>query len=147
MSRFIFLDSGPLGLLSHPRNHGPIDLWAGGLVRTGAIVAISEIIDYEVRRELLRAGKQRGLHRLDVLKQTLYYVPLTTEMMLRAAEFWARARQTGRPTASPDALDVDTILAAQASLFAALGHEVVVATENPAHLSLFVPAKLWQDIT
>jgi len=63
------------------------------------------MIDYEVRRELLRAGKLRGLRRLDVLKGTLYYQPLTTETMLTAAECWAEVRQQGRPTAATDALE------------------------------------------
>lgn len=105
-----------------------------------------EIADHEVRRELLRAGKSRGIQQLDELKRVLEYAPLTTEAMLLAAQFWADARRQGRPTADPHALDADVILAAQATLIAAPGDEVVVATTNPAHLGHFVDARIWQDI-
>ena len=35
-----------------------------------------EIADYEVRRELLRANKAKGIKRLDELKRTMGYVPI-----------------------------------------------------------------------
>ena len=113
----------------------------------GSAVAIPEVADYEVRRELLRAGKVKGLATLDVLKASLVYLPITTETMLRAAEFWARARQQGRPTAPDAALDCDVILAAQAVLLSAAGDDVVIATTNVGHLSLFADARLWRTIT
>ena len=87
------------------------------------------------------AGKTRGLARLDLLKDTLDYLPLTTEVMLKAAELWAQARNQGTPTADPKALDCDVILAAQA-----LSENGIVATENVGHLSLFVEAKDWREI-
>jgi len=67
--------------------------------------------------------------------------------MLRAAELWAAARNAGLPTAGPDALDADCILAAQALLSAGPSDTVTVATENVAHLSRFVDAQLWETIT
>jgi hypothetical protein len=39
------------------------------------------------------------------------------------------------------------ILAAQAILLRGEGHDVVVATENLKHLSRFVDARKWQDVT
>ena len=87
------------------------------------------------------AGKTRGLARLDLLKDTLDYLPLTTEVMLKAAELWAQARNQGTPTADPKALDCDVILAAQA-----LSENGIVAAENVGHLSLFVEAKDWREI-
>jgi hypothetical protein len=66
--------------------------------------------------------------------------------MLQAAEFWAEARLTGRPTADPKELDGDVILAAQAHRLALAGDEVVVATTNVAHLARFVPARKWDEI-
>lgn len=70
---------------------------------TGDPIFIPEIADYEVRRELLRARKLRGLARLDLLKDSLEYLPLTTPIMLRAAELWAQARQQAilRPIPTP----------------------------------------------
>lgn len=73
---------------------------------------------------------------------TLIYMPLTTAVMLRAAEFWAQVRKQGLSTADPKELDVDAILAAQASQAGA-----VVVTENVGHLSRFVEAMNWKDIT
>lgn len=69
------------------------------------------------------------------------YAPLTTEVMLKAAELWAEARRRGQPTADPKELDGDVILAAQA-----LQAGAVVATDNVGHLSLFVEAKSWREI-
>lgn len=113
---------------------------------SGAQVLIPEIADYEVRRELLRANKTRSVARLNGLKSVLGYLPITTRVMLRAAELWAQARNMGKPTASDQALDADMILVAQAALLIADGDSVIVATTNVSHLSLFVPAARWQDI-
>jgi hypothetical protein len=96
---------------------------------------------------LLRANQSAGIRRLDILKRTLAYLPLTTAAMLLAAQFWAQARQQGQPTADAAALDGDVILAAQAELLTRQGDDVVVATTNPSHLGRFVEAKRWQDIT
>lgn len=149
MSKLILLDSGPLGLISNP-GQAPFvqscQAWMRGQQAQGHLIVVPEIADYEVRRELLRASKINGLRRLDLLKQTLSYLPLTTEAMLRAAQFWAQARKMGRPTADNLALDGDVILAAQAALLIDAGGDVIVATTNPKHLSLFVPAADWQSI-
>ena len=74
------------------------------------------------------------------------YLPLTTAAMRKAAELWAQARQHGRPTADPHALDGDVILAGQAATLD-LGHdEVVIATMNIGHLAQFADAPEWQSI-
>ncbi len=102
---------------------------------------LPEIADYEVRRELLRANKLVGIRRLNELKATLIYLPITTLVMLKASELWAEARRAGRPTADPKALDGDVILAAQAILVASEGNEVIIATTNFSHLSKFTDAR------
>jgi hypothetical protein len=51
------------------------------LVAGGARVVVPEIADYEVRRELLRAGKSKGVAQLDALSQLLEYLPITTAAM------------------------------------------------------------------
>jgi predicted nucleic acid-binding protein len=109
-------------------------------------IVIPEIADYEVRRELIRAGLLKSLRRLDNLKQTLEYVPIQTETLLLAAHLWAEARQSGQPTADPKALDGDVILSAQARLLSNDTTDVIVATTNVAHLSRFVTALDWQSI-
>jgi predicted nucleic acid-binding protein len=149
MSRLILLDSGPLGMVTNPKAIGiPLDCqrWLKALLQRGERVAIPEISDYEVRRELLRAGLLRSLRRLDNLKQTLDYIPIQTETMLLAAELWAEARKAGQPTADAKALDGDVILSAQARLLDGEATEVIVATTNVAHLSRFVSALDWQLI-
>ncbi len=146
----ILLDSGPLGMASNPQSSTESNacyLWIQGLRRrNGWRVVVPEIADYEVRRELLRARKSKGIARLEMLKQAVDYIPLTTTAMLKAAEFWAVARNQGKPTADDKALDGDVILAAQAAILAESGEEVVIATTNVKHLAMFVKAQLWREI-
>jgi predicted nucleic acid-binding protein len=149
MSRLILLDSDPLGMVTNPKAKGVLlacQLWLKSILRRGERVAIPEISDYEVRRELLRAGLLKSLRRLDNLKQTLEYIPIQTDAMLLAASLWAEARQSGQPTADPKALDGDVILSAQARLLYDETIEVIVATTNVAHLSRFITASGWQSI-
>jgi predicted nucleic acid-binding protein len=138
----VILDSGPLGRIAHPHPNPEIAQWLSGLLTSGVVVLLSEITDYEVRRNLLLEGLTRSVARLDELKETLPYMPLTTQVMLRAAALWADARKRGQPTADPRELDGDVILAAQAEQAGA-----VVATENIGHLSRFVEARNWRDIS
>lgn len=149
MSLIVVLDAGPLGMASNPNASPETDdcqRWLEGLLLNGARVCVPEIADYEIRRELLRAGKIKGLARLDALKEMLEYLPLTTPAMRAAAEFWARARRQGRPATSDAALDGDMILAAQATLLELNGGQVIVATTNVRHLELFIDAREWQAI-
>ncbi|MBI5477531.1 MAG: nuclease [Deltaproteobacteria bacterium] len=144
MTRVVLLDSGPLSMVAHPRRHPEIKSWLQQLLRAGVDVRVPEIADYEVRRELLHLGAQRSIERLDVLKK-LGYVPLSTPMMLRAADLWAEARRVGQPTADAKALDGDVILAAQALVLCEQGLDVVVATTNVGHLTRFCRASHWQQ--
>ena len=147
MRRVIVLDAGPLGMVAHPRHNPEIKKWLQHQLHTGSFVAISEITDYEVRRELLRANKSTSIQRLDFLKTNLLYLPLSTAIMLQAASLWAQVRNQGLPTAANAALDADVILAAQVIIQQAQGDSVVVATTNIRHIERLVPAQLWQDIT
>lgn len=143
----IVLDTGPLGLCSNPKQSGDnlaCYQWLEGLVAQNRRIIVPEIADYEIRRELLRAGKVRGIRRLETLISTLEYLPITTVAMRKAAELWAEVRRSGMPTASNDALDGDVIVAAQALTLNTA--DIVVATTNVAHLVRFVPAQAWQDI-
>ena len=133
MTRVLLLDAGPLSMVAHPRRHPEIKGWLQRLLRAGVDVRVPEIADYEVRLALLHIGAQRSIERLDVLKE-LGYLPLSTPVMLRAAELWARARKAGQPTADEKALDGDVILAAQALELGAQGLDVQVVTTNVGHL-------------
>lgn len=147
MTRAVLLDSAPLGLLSAPpsrKDAQECSRWLAALIAAGARVVVPEITDYEVRRELLRAGKNASIRRLDALAQATEYLPITTDAMRRAAELWAQARNQGRPTAGDNTIDADMILAAQALTLNAPA--IVIATTNIGHLSQFVAAELWRNI-
>jgi predicted nucleic acid-binding protein len=141
MTRSIILDTGPLGRIAHPRPNAEIVRWLRRVVDSGATVIIPEIADYELRRNMLLEGMVASLNRLDELEEVLLYMPLTTSVMKKAAEFWAEARRHGKPRGTLEALDGDAILAAQA-----LEAGAVIASENVGDFSWFVEAKHWRDI-
>lgn len=145
MGKLIVLDASPLSLLCHPDHRKPqvaaINLWVDGRLEAGDQIFIPEIADYEVRRELLRAGKQRSVRRLDALAEVFTYLPLDTAIVRRACEMWAGIRNSGLPVSPPEALDADVLLAATAE---AVGG--IIATENVAHLARLGSAAHWRDI-
>jgi predicted nucleic acid-binding protein len=147
LSAAVLLDAGPLGLLTNP-NNSPQAIacraWLASLRAAGRQVVVPEFTDYEVRRELIRIQSHSALANLDALGALLNYLPLTTDAMRLAAELWARARSVGQPTAPDPALDGDVILAAQAL---GLNAPIVVATANPGHLTRFVTALPWSNIS
>jgi predicted nucleic acid-binding protein len=127
VSRVVILDSGPLGMLCNTRVSRltlGCNQWLNDLLVAANRVAIPEIADYEVRREMLRMQRAKNLARLDRLTLQLDYWPLHTAAMRKAAEFWALARQ--------QAVSGE--------------NDYVVATTNVGHLSRFVAAELWQNI-
>ena len=151
MSRYLLLDSGPLGLVTQPRLSPEVvalNHWLIDCLSSGDSVLVPAIIYYELRRELLRARKASGIARLDAFVQSdpSRYLALTDKALRLAAELWATARQQGRPTSPALDLDVDVILAAQALVFGG-GSEIIVVTTNPRHLRQFVDARLWNDVS
>jgi predicted nucleic acid-binding protein len=148
VSRVIILDTGPLGLVTNPKLSAEsvaCAQWLQSHISAGNRAIIPEIADYEVRRELLRANKTKGIARLDNLAKFVEYLPITTTVMRQAAQLWAQARQQGQPTASDKTIDGDMILVAQAMTLAI--PDVVIVTTNVGHLSRFIVAELWQNIT
>jgi predicted nucleic acid-binding protein len=150
--RLIILDTGTLGLLTHPGAQ-PAALacrrWAQAHLAAGVRVIVPGIADYELRRELIRAGKTSGLGRLDVARAGFEFDPVTQAALDKAAELWAIVRNAGLATAHPSALDGDAILAAQTLLAAIPGDVVTIATHNARHLSRFpgIDARPWPSIT
>ena len=156
MARLILLDSGPLGSdCASPAPSSPqvgrCLGWVQTIRATGAIVIIPEIAHYELRRELHRIRAVGSLRRLDYALNRgsgFRHLTLSTDAIIKAAEFWSFLRQSGIPTASPDALDADAILAGQAALAGQPGDTVTIATTNPAHLNRFpgIDAQTWDQI-
>ena len=148
MSQVLFLDSGPLGLLTHPQRSEEVIAvtdWLSRVLLAGSQVIVPAIVYYELKRELLRAKKTFGIGRLDLFVNSSpgRYLPLSDEALRLAADLWARSRQEGRPTAEGKALDIDVLIAAQAL---AMRVEVTIVTTNAKHLSQFVSAKHWNEI-
>lgn len=100
--RVVVLDSGTLGLLAKAAGKPDADrcrAWVRSLDAAGARVVVPELADYEVRRKLIHLGATASLRRLDRLKESLDYAPITTDVMLLAADLWAGPRKSGLPTA------------------------------------------------
>lgn len=143
----VVLDSGPLGLATHP-NPGVEAMacqeWISELIAARIRIMVPEIADYEVRRELIRSRRHRGLQLLDGAMVWAEYLGITTDIMRRAAHFWADVRSQGLQTADDRRLDADVILAAQVDSLEL--PEAVVATTNVGHIARFCNAELWMDI-
>ena len=152
MARIVVLDAGPTGdAPKAPGNHSGdrCRRWIADLAVAGTEIVVPAIADYEVRRELIRVGTPGSVARLDALRVSLTFLPLSDAAFHLAADLWAIVRNLGRPTAHPHALDGDAILAAQASLCGAAGDEVLIATTNVGHLARFpgIDARPWDRIT
>jgi hypothetical protein len=149
MSNIILLDGKPLGLITNPaatQESRDCNAWMQAHLRNGIRVLVSEIIDYEFRRGLLRVGKTADISKLDDLKSIGCFDRLPPDTLLQASSYWAYARRTGQATANDQALDVDVILCAHAKLLADKGHRVVIASDNLKHLRIFADAYLWRNI-
>ena len=151
MNQILFLDSGPLGLLTHPQRSAEVVAvteWLSHCLLGGCRVIVPAIVYYELKRELLRAKKSFGVARLEAFIAATpgRYLPLSDEALRLAADLWAKSRQEGQPTADPKSLDIDVIIAGQALSFGAGSAEVIIATTNPKHLTQFVTAKNWSEI-
>jgi hypothetical protein len=60
VSQILFLDSGPLGLITHPQRSAEVlavTEWLSRCLWSGSKVIVPAIVYYELRRELLRAKK------------------------------------------------------------------------------------------
>ncbi len=145
------LDTGPLGLLTNPKKTPEVRgaaQWAVDMMSAGHRIVVPAIADFEVRRELVRAGKVTGIAHLDAFNAARpdRYLPLSDAALRLASNLWAQARNAGTPTADPKELDCDVLIAAQALTMGVPSFDLVIATSNPGHLSLFVTADLWTNI-
>lgn len=152
----VFIDTGVLGLLSSPNDKleaQQCQEWFFGLFARGVTMISSDLCDYEVRRGLIldqmRTSKNEGLANLDEVKDYIYFLPITKLTLLRASQLWATSRRQGMPTADEKNIDADVIISAQCQLFQEenLGQNLVVATTNVKHLSRFISAQEWHNIS
>ena len=67
-----------------------------GVIGMNRVSKLPEIIDYELRRELIRLNKTSSIKRLNELKTFISYTPITTQAMLLASEFWGTSQKTGK---------------------------------------------------
>jgi predicted nucleic acid-binding protein len=152
LNRVIALDTGPLGLLTNPKKTPEVIAathWAISIMAAGNRLVVPAIADFEVRRELVRAGKARAIAQRDAFLAARHdrFLSVTDSALRLAAKLWAQARNAGTPTADPKELDADVIIAAQAPDLGVPAADLIVATTNVAHLSRFVTAELWSNIS
>ena len=152
----ILLDAGLVGLaISEPRGQNLVRdedgrafrAWLRSASNGSHQFAIADVTRYEVERELLRIKASRKLRLLADLLATTIPVDVTPEVWDEAARRWAMVRQTGHPTAAPEALDADALLVAVTALLANSGVRSIIATTNLGHLvALGADARAWRDI-
>lgn len=147
VSEIVVLDSGPLGWLCHPKNPpnaAACRRWAKRLRESGRRIILPEIIDYEIRRDLIRNNAVMAIAALNNLGRQFEYLPLNTAMFRLASEIWAHMRALGRPAAGSQHLDIDVILIAQAT--SQFPDDFIIATTNVRHFIPLVNAELWENI-
>lgn len=155
MSKTIFLDTGPLSILTNPRfptlTQEAIQ-WSVNLMTAGHRLIVPAIADFELRRELERMGSVRSIMALDAFNAAVpdRYLPLTDYALKRAAKIWGQARNKGALPGDPKELNGDILITAQTLEYQAVNgladSDIVIASVNVAHLALFVSADLWQNI-
>ena len=151
MNLTIFLDNGPLGLITNPKRPPETALaltWAISMQRAGNRLMVPAIADFEVRRELERAGQTKGIAMLDAWNhsESGRYLPLSDSALRLGSKLWAKARNSGTSTADPKELDGDVLIAAQALDMGLDLSSFIIATSNVGHLVQFVPADIWPNI-
>ena len=136
----LLLDTAVVGEICHPRKYDDVRAWFARAAAAHEML-LSEVADYELRRELLRIDSRRSLDRLDELTRELRYIPVTTATWRAAARLWALQRKAGRVTAAVGGLDGDVLIAAQA-----LAEDAVIVTPNTRHFDSMVRAVTWQEV-
>lgn len=151
----VFIDSGVLGILANPNKFGEAndcEQWLYSLLSYGIYVCSSELCDFEVRRSLILEAQKKphlnSIQNLDELRDIISFLPVTSNLLTKAASLWESARSQGIPTADDKSLDVDIIICTQWQMIQEEfpGRYVVIATTNVKHLSRFAEAKLWREI-
>lgn len=136
----LLLDTAVVGEICHPRKYDDVRAWFARAAAAHEML-LSEVADYELRRELLRIDSRRSLDRLDELTREIRYIPVTTATWRAAARLWALQRKAGRVTAAEGGLDGDVLIASQA-----LAEDAFIVTPNTRHFDSMVRAVTWQEV-
>ena len=117
-------------------------------VAAGHRIVAPAVCYYEVLREMERLSATSQINRIQnfCFESPNRFLSINDAHLESAAKLWAQARNQGTPTASNASLDADVILMAQVQSLGLAPAQVVVATTNVGHLSLFVPAQIWTMI-
>ena len=156
----VILDSNILALLVTPldekfsedeklgREIHQCTKWFERLLSKGAYIIVSDIWDYEVRREFIRI-KSKSVQELDNLRDLIEFKPVTFAVLEKAAELWAEARYLSQSNKIQENIDVDCILAAQWCVLKeqSPGRQVIIATKNIKDFQRVTDCDVWQNIT
>lgn len=156
----VILDSGVLDLLVTPIDEKLSEdetklteiyqctEWFFRLLSKGAYITVSDICDYEVRREFIRI-KSKSVQELDHLRSLIEFQQVDYSVLKKAAEIWAEARLASQPNKVKENIDIDCIIAAQWYLLKEKypGRKVIIATKNIKDFQRMTECSIWQDIT
>jgi hypothetical protein len=152
MSRVAFLDSGPLGDITKPHPSNDVTRWVRFIKEQRILLRISEIIDYELRRELTLQGLRgeissyTSIRNLNKYRRIKQFLPLDSSVTLTdACDIWANLRFNNQATADIKNIDVDVILAAHALSVKDKFDEVIIVTGNASDICRFqyLGLKVW----
>jgi hypothetical protein len=155
----VFLDTNILGLICNKNisfdECQQCKKWFDTLFLRGVRIVTSDLCHYEVMRGLIGSSIRSneaapGIKSLELLKVNgfLEFLPVSTEALDLAANLWARAFTSGQTTRDEKDIDIDIIISAQYQLLRDEfpGQQVIMATTNLKHLSIFCDAANWRDI-
>jgi predicted nucleic acid-binding protein len=155
----VFIDTNILGLISNENIYfdeaQQCKKWFSTLLIRSVRVVTSDLCNYEEMRGLLSSSILKkevapGIKSLEFLKADgfLEFLPVSTEALDLAAKLWARASTSGQTTRDEKDIDIDIIISAQYQLLRNEfpGQQVIMATTNLKHLSIFCEAAHWRDI-
>jgi len=122
--------------------------WFYRLLSKGVYIIVSDICDYEVRREFIRI-KSKSVQELDNLRDLIEFQEVTFAVLEKAAELWAEARYMSQSNKIKENIDVDCILAAQWCLLQEQypGRKVIIGTKNIKDFQRVTDCDVWQNIT
>lgn len=146
------MDSGPLNEIIKPQPSTDVIRWLRFIDKNRIAVRVPEIIDYELRREIVlqylvgKNDSSKSINRLNKYRKTERFIPINPSVTLTdACEIWAELRYIGQGTSDVKNIDVDVILAAQALSMKKDFDEVIIVTGNLSDICRFcyLDIKVW----